>query len=297
MLKHRIKDIYKDNNKIFTSNPYILSDSKLDDFRDYLQTFDLITKYDFGMREILIQFLDEEELDYNLQEIQEAVYMNLLKNLMRYGAMITADQSITTPDFNPTYDYKITRQYGEEEKEFNYGNRSAADSYSSKQDTNQYGQKQNTNQYGQKQTTDVLGEGTETTTTAPRSVDSQDSRTTFDSTTDYDTTHNVTDTIQTVDIVVDASRTNTSTEGTHTDTLTEGTHTDTLTEGAHSVTKTEQSHKDSVTYYSHTDNVFGYKGNPTANAEKYKKYWNENTMKLIISECINTITYSLYLFS
>ena len=259
MLKHRIHDVYKDNNKLFSTNNYILNDDRLSFLSNDLDTFDLITKYDYSVREILVGFLDEEELDYNLSDMHEAIYMNLLKNLRKYKLLYESDAD--GEDVVPSADYKIVRQYGEEEKHFNYGARSARDAYSSKQDTNVYGQ------------------ATETTTTAPRSTDSQDSRTTFNSTTDYDTTHNVTDTIQTVDTVVDASKT------------------DTLTEGAHNVDKTEQSHSDGVVYDEHVDNVYGYKGNPTKNIEVFRKYLSDNTIKTIVSECINTVTYSIYLYT
>lgn len=295
MLKHRVSDVYKDSNKIFSNNPYILADSNLDFMADDLTTFDLIAKYDYGAREFLTQFLDDEELDYIILDVQEGVYMNLLKNLRKYMLMYESDAA--GEDIIPSNDYKITRQYGEEEKHFNYGARSAQDSFSSKQDTNQYGQKQNTNLYGQRQQTENLGQATETTTTAPRSTDSQDSRTTFDSSVDYDTTHNVTGTIQTIDTVADAARTNSVTDAQHTDTITEGTHTDTLTQGAHSVTKAENSHSDGVIYEEHTDNVYGYKGNPTKNIEVFRKYLSDNTIKTIVEECINTVTYSIYLYT
>lgn len=277
MLKHRIYDIYKDGNNLFVDNSFINSDTLLSDFVSYFQRFDLIAKYDYGAREILTQFLDETELDYNLTDIHEAIYMNFLKNLRKYEGYMNSDESAM--DVSPSNDYKITRQYGEEEKHFNYGNKTGQDSYS---------QKENTNQYGQRQTTDVLGQGQQTVTTAPRSTDSQDQRTTFDSTTDYDTNHNTTSTIQTVDTVADASRTNTSTEALHSDTL---------TEGAHTVTKTEQSHSDNVVYDEHTDNVYGYKGNPTSNIIRYREYWDENVFKMIIADCINTVTYSIYLYT
>lgn len=295
MLKHRITDIYKDNNNLFENNSYITSDTKLNFLANDLHTFDLITKFDYGMRELLIQFLTEDNLDYELTDIQEAIYMNLLKNLRKYKLMYESDTA--GENIIPSYDYKITREYGEEEKHFNYGDRSAEDSYSQKQSTNAYGSKENTNEYGQKVTTDQIGQAEQTITTAPRSTDSQDQRTTFDSTTDYDTTHNVTGTIQTVDTVADASRSNSTTEGQHTDTLTEGSHTDTITEGSHSVTKTEDAHSDGVIYDEHTDNVYGYKGNPTKNIEEFRKYISDNTIKTIVEECIDTVTYSIYLYT
>lgn len=259
MLKHRIYDIYKDNNKLFSTNEYIQDDSRLSFLSDNLETFDLITKYDYSAREILVSFLDETELDYVLSDIHEAIYMNLLKNLRKYRLMVESDEEGEL--INPSGDYKIVRQYGEEEKHFNYGARSATDGYTQKQDTNVYGQ------------------GTETTTKSPRSTDSQDSRTTFNSLTDYDTDHNVTASVQTTDTVVDASRT------------------DTLIEGAHSVNKTEQPHSDGVVYDEHTDNVYGYKGNPTKNIEAFRKYIGDNTIKTIVEECINTVTYSIYLYT
>lgn len=295
MLKHRVTDVYKDNKKLFTTNTYITTDDRLNFLSDDLPTFDLITKYDYGAREFLVNFLDETELDYILNDIHEAIYMNLLKNLRKYMLLYASDAEGAL--ISPSGDYKITRQYGEEEKHFNYGARSAQDAFSQKEVTNQYGQKQNTNQYGQKQTTDVLGQGQQTVTTAPRSTDSQDQRTTFDSTTDYDTTHNLTSTIQTVDTVADATRTNTSTEAQHSDTLTEGQHTDTSTEGSHNVTKTEQAHSDGVVYEEHTDNVYGYKGNPSKNIEAFRKYVDDNTIKTIVAECLNEVTYSIYLYT
>lgn len=258
MLKHRIHDVYKDNNKLFSTNSFITADTNLQFLTSHLAAFDLIAKYDYSLREILVQFLDETEYDYILTDMQEAIYMNLVKNLRKYTLLFKADEEGN--DIVPSSDYKIVREYGEEEKHFNYGNRSARDSYSQRQDTNQYGQ------------------ATETTTKAPRSTDSQDSRTTFDSDTDYDTTHNVTGTIQTVDTVVDAQRT------------------DTLTEGAHNVDKTEQAHSDGVVYDEHTDNVYGYKGNPSKNIEEFRKYVDDNTIKLIVEECLNTVTYSLFLY-
>ena len=277
MLKHRIIDIYKDNLKLFSTNTHILSNENLAFMASDLDTFDLITKYDYGAREILTQFLDSEELDFIIADIHEAIYMNLLKNLRRYKLLYESDES--GEDVVPSDDYKITRQYGEEEKHFNYGAKSATDTFSQKQDTNQY---------GALEVTDVLGQGQETVTSAPRSTDSQDQRTTFDSTTDYDTTHNVTSTIQTVDTTVDASRTNTSTTATHTDTL---------TQGQHNVQKTEQQHADNVVYDEHTDNVYGYKGNPVKNIETFRKYLSDNTIKTIVAECINTVTYSIYLYT
>ena len=277
MLKHRVHDIYKDNNKLFSTNTYIISDNKLAFLLSDLGTFDLIAKYDYGAREVLVNFLDEEELDYKLNEIHEAIYMNLLKNLRKYYLLYSSDT--VGSQLIPSEDYRITRQYGEEEKHFNYGEKAAQDSYSQKQDTNQY---------GQAKVTDQLGRALQTVTTAPRSTDSQDQRTTFDSDTDYDTTHNVTGTIQTIDTIEDASRENVKTAAQHTDTLTEGSHT---------VDKTEESHSDNVVYDEHTDNVFGYKGNPIKNVETFRKYLSDNSIKTIVSECLNTVTYSIYLYT
>lgn len=276
MLKHRIDDIYKDSFKLFSTNTYITTDENLSFLSADLNTFDLIAKYDYGAREIFTQFLDEEELDYKLNDIHEAIYMNLLKNLRKYSLMYSSDEA--GEEVIPSNDYKITRQYGEEEKHFNYGAKSGTDSYSAKETTNQY---------GQKVTSDTLGQAQQTVTTAPRSTDSQDQRTTFDSTTDYDTTHNVTATIQTVDTIADAQRMNSRNEGQHTDTMNEGTH---------SVTKTEATHSDGVVYDEHTDNVYGYKGNPVKNIQTFRKYLDDNTIKTIVDECINTVTYSVYMY-
>lgn len=277
MLKHRIHDIYKDSKKLFTTNPFIIADEKLAFMADDLTTFDLIAKYDFGAREVLTQFLDNEELDYNLPEIHEAIYMNMLKNLRKYNLLYASDSD--GENIVPSADYKIIREYGEEEKHFNYGVRTSTDIFSQKEDVNVYGQKQKT---------DILGQAQETVTSAPRSTDSQDQRTTFDSQVDYDTTHNVTSTIQTVDTTVDAQRTNTSTDATYTDRL---------TEGSHNVQKSDAAHEDGVVYDEHTDNVYGYKGNPTKNVEIFRKYLNDNTIKTIVSECINTVTYSIYMYT
>lgn len=348
-MKHRVNDIYNDSLKLFSTNTYITTDDKLSFMSDDLNTFDLIAKYDYGAREILTQFLDDTELDYKISDIHEAIYMNMLKNLRKYSLLYSSD--LEGEDIVPSADYKITRQYGEEEKHFSYGQKSAQDSFSQKQDTNVYGSKQDstaygsketttvygseqdsttfgsketTNVYGQKTTTDNLGQGQQTVTSAPRTTNSQDQRTTFDSEIDYDTTHNITTTVQTIDTTVDASKVNstqesthtdtttegshtdsivkgqhtdTVTEGTHTDTYTEGTHTDTITEGAHTVTKTEQQHSDNVVYDEHTDNVYGYKGNPIKNIQTFRKYLDDNTLKTIVAECINTVTYSIYMYT
>ena len=192
------------------------------------------------------------EFRYALCWIDEAIYMNLRKNLRKYNLLYASDAD--GAEIIPSADYKITREYGEEEKHFNYGVRSSTDTFSQKEDVNIYGQKQKT---------DVLGQAQETVTSAPRSTDSQDQRTTFDSQTDYDTTHNVTSTIQTVDTTVDAQRTNTSTDATYTDRL---------TEGSHNIQKSDAAHQDGVVYDEHTDNVYGYKGNPTKNVEIFRKY-------------------------
>lgn len=277
MMKHRVNDIYKDSLKLFSTNPFIIADEKLNFMSDDLTTFDLIAKYDYGAREILTQFLDDTELDYKIADIHEAIYMNMLKNLRKYSLLYSSDTE--GEEVVPSADYKITRQYGEEEKHFNYGAKSGTDSFSAKQTTNQY---------GQKITSDTLGQAQQTVTTAPRSTDSQDQRTTFDSTTDYDTTHNVTATIQTVDTIADAQRSNSRNEGQHTDTINEGTH---------SVTKTEATHSDGVVYDEHTDNVYGYKGNPVKNIQTFRKYLDDNTLKTIVAECINTVTYSIYMYT
>lgn len=277
MMKHRIHDIYKDSLKLFSTNPFIIADSKLLFLNDDLNTFDLIAKYDYGARELLTQFLDDTELDYKLNEIHEAIYMNLLKNLRKYTLLYSSDTE--GENVVPSADYKITRQYGEEEKHFNYGAKSGTDSFSAKETTNNY---------GSKTTTDTLGQAQQTVTTAPRSTDSQDQRTAFDSTNDYDTTHNVTATIQTVDTIADAQRMNSRQDGQHTDTINEGTH---------SVTKTEATHSDGVIYDEHIDNVYGYKGNPVKNIETFRKYLDDNTLKTIVAECINTVTYSIYMYT
>ena len=241
MLKHRIHDIYKDSSKLFSTNTLITNDDRLSFMSEDLDTFDLIAKYDFGAREILTQFLDDEDLDYKLNDIHEAIYMNMLKNLRKYLLFYKADEAGN--EVIPSYDYKITREYGEEEKHFNYG---------------------------EKTVTETLGDAEQTITTAPRSKDSQDQRTTFDSTDDFDTTHNVTGTIQTVDTIEDAQKIN---------------------------TEVTDEHSDGVVYDEHTDNVFGYKSNPTKNIETFRKYLNDNTIKTIVAECINTVTYSIYMYT
>lgn len=270
-------DIYKDNHKLFTNNPLIVADERLSFITDDLSTFDLVTKYDYGAREILTSFLDSDNLDYKLSDIHEAIYMNLLKRLREYTLLYESDA--VGENITPSDDYKITRNYGEEEKHFNYGAKSETDAYS---------QKETTNGYGKREITDTLGRGEQTVTTAPRSTDSQDSRTTFDSTVDYDTTHNVTGTIQTIDSVVDASKVNSREEATHTDTM---------TEAPYNVTKTQATHSDGVVYEEHTDNVYGYKGNPVKNIETFRKYVSDNTIKKIVADCINTVTYSIYLYT
>lgn len=277
MMKHRVNDVYKDSLKLFTTNPFIIADSKLLFLNDDLSTFDLIAKYDYGAREFLTQFLDDVELDYKINEIHEAIYMNLLKNLRKYSLLYSSD--LDGKEIIPSADYKITRQYGEEEKHFNYGAKTGTDSFSAKETTNNY---------GTKTTSDTLGQAQQTVTTAPRGTDSQDQRTTFDSQTDYDTTRNSTTTIQTVDTIADAQRTNSRQEGQHTDTINEGTH---------SITKTEATHSDGVVYDEHTDNVYGYKGNPVKNIETFRKYLDDNTLKTIVAECINTVTYSIYMYT
>ena len=240
MLKHRIIDIYTDNENIFSSNQFILNDERLSFISNDISTFDLITKYDYGSRELLVNFVDEGTLDYKLSSVHEAVYMNLLKNLRKYRLMYTSDTA--GDNIIPSADYKITREYGEEEKHFNYG---------------------------EKTTTETLGEAEQTITTAPRSKDSQDQRTTFDSEDDFDTTHNVTGTIQTVDTIGDAEKVN---------------------------TEVTSDHSDGVVYDEHTDNVYGYKNNPSKNIEEFRKYITDNTIKTIVEECLNTVTYSIYMF-
>lgn len=258
MLKHRVTDIYSDDKKLFSTNQLILTDERLGFLADDLSTFDLIAKYDYGAREFFTSFLDDTELDYKLSDIHEAIYMNLLKNLRKYRLMYLSDAD--GEEIIPSADYKITREYGEEEKHFNYGS------------------KQETNTFGEKTTTDTLGQGQQTITTAPRSKDSQDQRTTFDSTDDFDTTHNVTGTIQTVDTIADAQKINTEVEGQQV------------------VTKVDANHSDGVVYDEHTDNVYGYKGNPSKNIQAFRKYLNDNTIKTIVDDCVNTVTYSIYMY-
>ena len=53
---------------------------------------------------------------------------------------------------------------------------------------------------------------------------------------------------------------------------------------------------DGVVYDEHTDNVYGYKNNPSKNIEEFRKYITDNTIKTIVEECLNTITYSIYMF-
>lgn len=258
MLKHRIRDIYKDNTTLFFDNWQVSHDSNLQFLSPYLQRFDLIAKLDYGEREILVKYLDQEDLDYDIQAVHEAIYMCMVKNLRKYRLLFESDE--VGEDIIPSDDYKITRQYGEEEKHFNYG------------------RKDEQNTIGQKTTTDTIGNAQQTITTAPRSTDSQDQRTTFDSQEDYDTTHNVTGTIQTVDTVVDAQRQNERLEGQQT------------------IDKATLSHSDGVVYDEHTDNVYGYKGNPTKNLKAFRAYLDDNTLKTIVAECINTVTYSIYLY-
>ena len=139
--------------------------------------------------------------------------------------------------------------------------------------TDEYDSRVDTTTHGDKEVTNVIGSSTDTNTAGAREV--EQSVTSFSNDTYKPTSK--TEEPQTTDTVVYGTHTDVQTTEHENDTLTHGAHTDTFTEEEHEVTKE------------------GYKDGGKE-IERLRTYATQNTLKEIINDCVNHISYGMYLF-
>lgn len=291
-MKNRIDDIYNDGETIFTDNTYILNDPRMSIITPLINDLDLITQFSYGTREIFKRFLQHDDTDvyvYDLVKIKKATYACIVDNLTKYNVMLNADDAIT--EIDPTVQFSKTTVYGAQEKATAYGATTDATQYGQKERTDVIASRVNTTQHGTKTTTDNIGSATDTQSNGART--STGAVTSFSSDTFHDTEKATENAV--VDTTQYGSHTDTRQESQLNDVVTDDAHTDRFTDASHTDTRTKSSHTDTTTDATHTDHVTGY-NDGVESIEKYYRYSIHNTVKEIVNDVVNTITYNMYLF-
>lgn len=291
-MKIRIDDLYNDDENIFADNTYILNDPRMSTIATLVNDLDLIAQFSYGTREIFKRFLKHDDTEvyiYDLAKIKKATYACIVGNLTKYNVMLNADDAIT--DIDPTVQFSKTTVYGEQEKETAYGATTDTTQYGQKERTDTIASRVNTTQHGTKTTTDNIGSATDTMSNGART--STGSVTSFSSDTFHDTEKAIENAV--IDTTQYGSHTDTRQESQLNDVVTDDAHTDRFTDASHTDTHTKNTHTDTTTNATHTDSVTGY-NDGVESVEKYYRYSVHNTVKEIVNDVVNTITYNMYLF-
>lgn len=273
-MKMTIDSIYNDNQTLFTNNDLLNNDERLTDIVAMSQDLDLITEMSYGAREIFLRYLKEDNHEiykYNLSKIHKSIYSTILENMIKYQTMLNNDSALI--DSDPTKQFYEKSIIGERVRE---------NDFASRVDTTSHGTINTTSSYGDVNIENVTGQSQNTTVNGAR--ENTNSKTSFS-----------TDTFKNTDKVASASATDTQTIGGHTDTseTTRGNDTEQITRGNDSLT--HGAHKDVVTDTESIDEKFGY-NDFVGQLEKRRNYISRSTLKEIVNDCVNGISYGLYTF-
>lgn len=273
-MKTTIDSIYNDGQTLFSNNALLNNDERLTDIVVMSQDLDLISEMSYGARELFVRFLNDDNTDvykYNLSKIHKSIYATVVENMVKYQTMLNNDEMII--DNDPTKQFYEKSIIGERVRE---------NDIASRVDTTTHGTINTTSSYGDINVENVTGQSQNTTQNGAR--ENTNATTSFS-----------TDTFKSTDKVSSASTTDTQTFGSHTDTseTTHGNDTEQITRGNDSLT--HGAHKDVITDTESIDEKFGYT-DAIGQLEKRRNYVNRSTLKEIVNDCINGISYGLYTF-
>lgn len=289
-MKVRIYNIYNDNLTLFAGNTLLLNDERLADIMEYKDDLDLIASEHFGARELLrrnIKEDDEEVYVYDMTKINRSLYACMVENLTKFTVLLNSD---TFAEDSPATEYGEVYVKGQNVKTYNYASRVDTTAHGNIDKTKVYGQKSETMTHGNISTSETVGAQTDTTTNGQRT--STNSVTSFSSDTFNDTDKNVNASV--IDTVAHGQQSNSGSVTQGNDTRTANTYTDTEGIVHANDTLTHGAHIDSITDDETTDTKTGYRDKWT-NIERKRRIFATSVLHIIVTDCINAITYSMYL--
>lgn len=290
-MKITINNIYDDGKTIFAQNPFLTTDARLADILAIANDLDLITELSFGARELLnrnIKKDDEHVFIYDMSKINRHVYAVLIENLNKYSALMATDEIIK--ETSPEYSYKEEITHGENVQTRAYGQKQNTNLYGAHEQTQAHGAITTTNTFGDVDTTHNVGATSQTTQNGAR--ENTTSISAFST-----NTFNPTDktaSAQSSDTVNFGAQSNTEKIQHGNDTTSQNAHTDTITSGTHTDTATQGAHTDTITNDETVDTKQGVR-DLIDNVTKYRHYFDKSVLLTIATDCVNAISYSMYL--
>lgn len=254
-MKITINDIYDDNLTIFAGNTLIENDARLSEIFAMSDDLDLICEMSFGARELL---------RHNIKNDNEHGYIYDMTKINRHVYAIMIENILKYMTLLTTQESLVETG----------GEISYRDTYvrGENEQTREYGSRQDTTTYGDVNTTHNVGATSQTTQNGAR--ENTNSVSAF-STNTFNPTDK-TNGAQSTDVVNFAAQSN-SEQTTHgNDTRTQGSHLDKITNDETTDTKTGV--RDLI------DNV-----------SKYRRFFDKSVLLTIVTDCVNAITYSMYL--
>ena len=307
-MKVRIDSIYDDGLTLFAGNTLLLNDERLSNIMDSKNDLDLIASEHFGARELLRRNIKEDDTEvfkYDMTKINRSIYACMVENLTKFTVLLNSDEYSTE---EPTNEYSETIVHGENTQTRNYASRVDTTTHGDVDNTKTYGAQSETLTHGTINTSESIGQQTDQTTNGQRVNTS--AVTSFSSSdfndTDKTTTSSVTDSVQhgaqsnsgsvTQGNDTRSNSTYTDTEGiVHgSDTRSSLTHVDSEKIEHGNDSTTYGAHEDTITNDETTDQRYGYK-DLFGNIEKQRKIYSKSVLQMIVTDCVNAITYSMYL--
>ena len=289
-MKVRIDNIYNDNLTLFAGNTLLLNDDRLADIMECKDDLDLIASEHFGARELLRRNIKEDDTEvyvYDMTKINRSLYACMIENLTKFTVLLNSD---TFAEDSPATEYGEVYVKGQNVKTYNYASRVDTTAHGNIDKTKIYGAKSETMTHGNISTSETVGAQTDTTTNGQRV--STNSVTSFSSDTFNGTDKNVNDSV--IDTVAHGQQSNSGSVTQGNDTRTSNTYTDTEGIVHANDTLTHGAHIDSITDDETTDTKTGYR-DKWANIERKRRIFSTSVLHIIVTDCINAITYSMYL--
>ena len=254
-MKITINSIYDDNLTIFAGNTLFENDERLAALYLIKGDLDLICEMSFGARELLRHNIKNDNTDGYIYDMTKI-------NRHIYAVLIE-----NLPKYTALLDTQETLAQTDCDVQY-------IDTYvrGENEQTREYGSRVNTNTYGDIDTTHNVGATTQSTTNGAR--ENTNSVSAF-STATFNATDKTTG-AQSVDSTNFGSQQNTEKVQRGNDTTTQGSHLDKITNDETTDTKTGV--RDVV------DNV-----------AKYRRFFDKSVLLTIVTDCVNAITYSMYL--
>ena len=131
MSKHRIIDVYDNENTLFKDNAKITADERLDFLTtDILTDLDTVIQSTFPSRELMSRYLDDDH-DYVISRLQTGVYAHILAWKEKYKRLLRADSLI----YDPLDEYSESIIYGAKHSDFKHAERNTENHTAARQQT------------------------------------------------------------------------------------------------------------------------------------------------------------------